>query len=338
MRLGLLGCGSAAYWLHLRALRGIRDVTLVAVADPDPAARARVVRASGVTAFERAEDLLARGDIEAVLICAPTHLHASLACAVASAGKHFYLEKPIATFVQDARDVVAAADRSGLTTAIGFNRRHHPLFARARELLSDGVIGRVHAVQTTFCEPSPRDRMPTWKRHRSTGGGVLLDLASHHVDLVRWMLATEVGVVSVSLWSEATEQDGARLELRTDGGASIQSFFSFRAGPAEEMTFVGELGTLRLDRHAAMLTVSVQRSRGYGPTRRRVLPTAALLRWRVERTWRPSADPSYRRALQAFIAQVRGGPPATASLHDGLRSLETIAAAEAAAAETCGSC
>jgi len=338
MRLGLLGCGSAAYWLHLRALRGIPGATLVAAADPDPAARARVASASGVTTYERADDLLGRSDIEAVLICAPTNLHASLACAVASAGKHFYLEKPIATLVQDARDVVAAADRPGLTSAIGFNRRHHPLFEQARTLLNHGVIGRVHAVQTTFCEPSPPDGMPSWKRRRATGGGVLLDLASHHIDLVRWMLATEVAVVSVSLSSETTEQDGARLELRTEGGASIQSFFSFRAGPAEAMTFVGERGTLRLDRHAASLAVFVQRSRRYGARRRRVAPTADLLRWMVERTWRPSADPSYRRALQAFIGQIRGEPPATASLHDGLRGLETIAAAEAAAAETCGSC
>ena len=192
MRLGLLGCGSAAYWLHLRALRGIPGATLVAAADPDPAARARFASASGVTTYERAEDLLGRSDIEAVLICAPTNLHASLACAVASAGKHFYLEKPIATLVQDARDVVAAADRPGLTSAIGFNRRHHPLFEQARTLLNDGVIGRVHAVQTTFCEPSPPDGMPSWKRRRATGGGALLDLASHHIDLVRWMLATEV--------------------------------------------------------------------------------------------------------------------------------------------------
>ncbi|HTG50883.1 MAG TPA: Gfo/Idh/MocA family oxidoreductase, partial [Gemmatimonadales bacterium] len=206
MRLGLLGCGSAAYWLHLRALRGIPGATLVAAADPDPAARARVASASGVTTYERADDLLGRSDIEAVLICAPTNLHASLACAVASAGKHFYLEKPIATLVQDARDVVAAADRPGLTSAMGFNRRHHPLFEQARTLLNHGVIGRVHAVQTTFCEPSPPDGMPSWKRRRATGGGVLLDLASHHIDLVRWMLATEVAVVSVSLSSETTEQ------------------------------------------------------------------------------------------------------------------------------------
>jgi predicted dehydrogenase len=337
MKLGLLGCGSVAYWLHLPALRGIPDATLVAAADPDPAARTRFARASGVSTSERSEDLLGRRDIDAVLICAPTHLHASLACAAAVAGKHFYLEKPIATSVDDARQVIAAAARAGITTAVGFNRRHHPLFERARGLLQEGAIGRVHVVQTTFCEPSPPDRMPEWKRRRATGGGVLLDLASHHIDQVRWMLETEVEVVSASVLSERTEQDGARLELTTDRGAAIQSFFSYRAGPAEHMEFIGEQGTLRLDRHAATLVLSGQRSRGYGTRHRPVAPSAALVKWMLERIWRRSADPSYPRALRAFVEQVRGLRPGTATLHDGLRSLEVVVAAEAVAAGTCAS-
>ena len=127
MRIGLLGCGSVAYWIHRRALAGIRGVTLTAAADPDPDARARFTRASGVPVYERPEDLLGRGDIDAVLICVPTHLHAALALAAAGAGKPFYLEKPIATTLNDARCVVEAT-RTGLTAATGFNRRHHPLF------------------------------------------------------------------------------------------------------------------------------------------------------------------------------------------------------------------
>jgi len=340
VKIGLLGCGSVAYWIHRRALGSIRGVTLTAAADPDPTARARFTRASGVTVYQRAEDLLGRGDIEAVLICAPTHLHASLALAAAAAGKPFYLEKPIASTLDDAREVLAAASRTGLTATTGFNRRHNPLFEQAKALLADGAIGRIHAVQTSFCEPSPPDRMPAWKRRRETGGGVLLDLASHHVDQVRWMLATDVRVVSASLRSEVTEHDEARVALETDAGVSIQCFFSFRAGPAERLEFVGEGGTLGLDRHTARLTLCRQRRRGYGARRVRVLPSPAVLQWLGERTCRPAADPSYRGALRAFIEQVRGLPSRSATLNDGLRSLEAVLAAEEVAlrdAETCAS-
>jgi len=337
MRIGLLGCGSVAYWIHRRALAGIRGVTLAVAADPDPDARARFTRASGVPVCERAEDLLGRGDIEAVLICAPTHLHAALALAAAAAGKPFYLEKPIATTLDDARCVVAAT-RTGLVAATGFNRRHHPLFEQARALLADGAIGRVHGIQTSFCEPSPPDRMPAWKRRRATGGGVLLDLASHHIDVVRWMLATDIRVVSASIGSRATEHDEARLALETDTGVSAQCFFSYRAGPAERLEFIGERGTLRLDRHTTRLTLCRQRGRGYGAGEVPVLPTPAVLQWRVERIWRPAADPSYRRALRAFVEQVRGGAARTATVTDGLRSLEAVVAAEDAALGNAGPC
>ena len=337
MRIGLLGCGSVAWWIHRRALAGIRGVTLAAAADPDPDARRRFARASGVLVCERADDLLGRGDIDAVLICAPTHLHAPLALAAAAAGKSFYLEKPIATTLDDARCVVAAI-RTGLTAAIGFNRRHHPLFEQARALLAEGAIGRVHGIQTSFCEPGAPDRMPAWKRRRATGGGVLLDLASHHIDAVRWMLAAEVRVVSSAIESRGTEQDEARLALETDTGASAQCFFSFRAGPVERLDFIGDRGTLRIDRHSARLTLSRQRGRGYGAREVPVLPTPAVLRWRVERAWRPAADPSYRRALGAFIEEVRGGAARGAArgatLTDGLRSLEAVVAAEDACASS----
>jgi len=331
MRIGLLGCGSVGYWIHRRALRGMPGVTLAAAADPDPAARERFARASGAAVHERAEDVLGRTDVDAVLICAPTHLHASLALAAAEAGKHFYLEKPIATTLDDGHSVAAAGDRAGLTTAIGFNRRHHPLFERAGALLANGVIGQVHAVQTAFCEPSPPDRMPAWKRRRETGGGVLLDLASHHMDLLRWMLATELRVGSASIRSDRTEQDEARLELETSEGVAVQCFFSFRAGPAEWLELIGERGALRLDRHAASLSLHRPRHWGYGGKRIRTAPSLALLKWRVERTWRRSADPSYLRAVAAFVERVRGGRQTGATLSDGLRSLEIVVAAETCA-------
>jgi predicted dehydrogenase len=122
MRIGVLGCGVIAYWAHLRALRRMPGATLAAAADPDPAARASARRLTGVELYERAEDLLRRSDIDAVVICAPTQLHADLAVAAADAGKHFYLEKPIATDAAGAQRVVDAAAAAGVIGAIGFNR------------------------------------------------------------------------------------------------------------------------------------------------------------------------------------------------------------------------
>jgi predicted dehydrogenase len=333
MRIGVLGCGVIAYWAHLRVLRRMPGATLAAAADPDPAARASARRLTGVELHERAEDLLRRADIDAVVICAPTQLHADLAVAAADAGKHFYLEKPIAADAAGAQRVVDAVAAAGVIGAIGFNRRLHPLYQQARDLLAAGRIGRVHGVQTALCEPLSAETMPEWRRRRASGGGVLLELASHHLDLLRWFLRDEVETVAASLGSQITEQDTARLDLTMRSGVEVQSFFSFRSGLADYLEFMGERGTLRVDRHAPVLTLGLPRRFGYGVRRALVAPTAPLMSWRLCRAVHPSYDPSYRRSLQAFVDQLLGRPATGASLLDGVRSLEAVLSAEASAGQ-----
>lgn len=327
-RLGLVGCGVIAFWAHLRILPRLRRATLVAAADPDAGARERARRLVQVPIYERMEDLLGRSDIDAIVICAPTHLHADLAVAAAGAGKHFYLEKPIATTAADAERVVAAVNTARVTGAMGFNRRFHPLYEQARQLLRGGAIGQIRAVQSAFCERIPLERMPEWKRRRATGGGVLLDLASHHIDLLRWFLEDEVAEIVASLRSDASDQDSARLQLVMRAGVEVQSLFSFRAGLADFLEFVGERGTLRVDRHCPTLTLKVGRRLGYGVRRRWIAPDSAVAAWRLRRLFRPSLDPSYRRALEAFVAVLRGEASRSATLLDGVRSLQVLLGAE----------
>lgn len=333
VRLGLLGCGTIAYWVHLRVLPRLSGATLVAAADPDPEARARAARLVQIPIHQRAEDLLQRGDIDAVIICAPTPLHAGLAVASAAAGKHFYLEKPIATSAEDAQRVLAAAAQAGVLATVGFNRRWHPLYQQARKILGEGRIGPVRVIQTAFCERSEPEAMPVWKRQRATGGGVLLDLASHHVDLLRWFLNDEIEHVQATLGSARTEHDSAQLQCTTRGGVEVQSVFSFRAWRADYLQFIGEHGTLRVDRHSPPIMLQLGRRWGYGIRQVRLAPTAPVAAWRVQRLLHRSSEPSYRGSLSAFVQMLQGRVPLgeLASLTDGLRSLEVLLAAEKSA-------
>ncbi len=330
IRIGVLGCGVIAYWAHLRSLRYVRGARLAGAADPDPAARERAIRLARVPVYAAADELLARSDIDAVIICAPTHHHADLAVAAAARGKHFYLEKPIAASAGDAARVVAAARAGGVHGVMGFNRRRHPLYQQARSVLGAGRIGPVRAVHTALCEPMPLAGMPEWKRRRETGGGVLLDLASHHFDALRWLLQDDIAVVGGSVRSELSDQDTARLELVTSAGVEIQSFFSFRTGRVDVLELFGEHGTLRVDYHAPALSLRLGRRFGYGVRQGWIAPSAHLAVWRIHRLVRPSANPSYRRSLQAFVEVCRGRLAATASLDDGVRSLEAALSAELA--------
>src|SRR5687767_10512175 len=93
---GIIGCGSIAYWVHLRIARNLRGARLVAAADPDLDARQRAATLARIHVHARTEDLLARNDVDAVIVSGPTHLHADLVIAACEAGKHVYLEKPLA--------------------------------------------------------------------------------------------------------------------------------------------------------------------------------------------------------------------------------------------------
>ena len=269
-----------------------------------------------------------RKDVDAVVICAPTHLHAQLAVAAAATGKHLYLEKPIATTLDQGLKVVEAVERAGVTAMMGFNRRRHPLFEHARRMLARGRIGAIRAVHMSFCESAPPKVMPAWKRRRDTGGGVLLDLASHHVDLLRWFLDDELETVTASIASEESEGDTAWLHARTRGGTEAHGFFSFRAGLVDFLEFIGEHGTLRVDRHRPSVELRLRRRFRYGLRGAWSPPTISTAVWRLQRIAQPTRDPSYRRSLAAFVDRLRGRPLALPSMSDGLRSLEAILAAE----------
>ena len=330
LRIGLLGCGAVACAQHLPALRRTAGAVVVALADPDPAARTRAAGlAPGAALHADAGELLARSDVDAVVVAAPTPLHAELAVAAARAGKHVYVEKPLATSEADAIRVLEEVARSGVTATVGFNRRRHPIYEQARRLLEAGRIGDLRFVQTAFCEPVDLHTLPEWKRTRATGGGVLLDLASHHFDLARWFLQTEIGVVHARTRSGQSEQDEAWTLLSTSTGVHVQSLFSYRAAHADFVELYGELGRLRVDRHGGALVVHRPRRAGYG----------------IRRDWSPSAggvlrrlvgfggDPSYGRALGAFVQRLSGAQVEMPSLEDGLRSLQAVLAAERLAAE-----
>ena len=331
--IGLLGCGRIASAVHLPVLDRSRGVDLVAVADPDPRARERARRATGAAVYEDEGALLDDPRVDAVVICTPSADHARMTIAAAKAGKHVYVEKPIATTAEEAEQVIAAVQRAGTIGVVGLNRRSHPLFEQGRRVLQAGRIGRVRAVNTVFCEAMSASDLPDWKRRRETGGGVLLDLASHHFDLLRWLLDEEIQTVEASLRSEESEQDSAWVRVELEGGVEAHSFFSFVSGTADFVELVGERGVLRLDRYVppALLT---RRREGISAVRRvPLVPSGPLLAWRLRRLVRPANEPSYRRSLVRFVRHLQGHAVDLPTLEDGRRSLEAVLAAEESALE-----
>jgi predicted dehydrogenase len=328
VRVGLIGCGGIARFAHLRALARMREATLVAAADPDPEARAHAARFTRTVAAD-ASELLARPDVEAVVVSVPPHRHADVVEAACVAGKHVYLEKPLAESRESAARIVAAAERSSVRVVTGFNRRAHPTLLRARAALRVGLIGRVRAIQSRFCEATEPGGEGGWRTTRATGGGVLLDLAIHHADLVRWLTGEEIVAASGRLASDVSEHDSAWIHWRLEGGAEVQGFFSWRAATEDRLAVSGESGVLRVDRHRFSVSIEVGAPGRYGTIPRVSLPGPAELVGRLAHALGHVYEPSYRRSLAAFADCIRGRAPALATLDDGRRALEAVLALEA---------
>lgn len=327
--MALIGCGEIASAVHLRVLTRSRHAQLVVAADPSSAARERARRIARIDVTADPQAAIDREDVAAVVVCAGTDQHAALALATLRAGKHLYLEKPLATDVAEGEQLVAEAERSGVVAAIGFNRRYHPLFARARALVAEGVIGRVVAGQAAFCEPIALEAMPEWKRRVASGGGVLLDLATHHVDLVPWLIGRELLATDARVSSGTTEEDSARVQMRLPDDVEVEGFYSFRAARSDFVELIGDAGVLRVDRYEGSLRVWVARDGLHAVRQKRFRPDGATLSWRARRFLRPADEPSYRRALRAWLDAVGGLNRELPTLRDGLENLRAIKAAGA---------
>ncbi|WP_413099084.1 Gfo/Idh/MocA family protein [Streptomyces sp. Inha503] len=165
---------------------------LVAVADEVPG---RAEEAAGRYGFATAardwQEVAADPRVQAVSIAAPNFLHREIGVAMARAGKHIWIEKPVGLTADDARAVAGAAAEAGVQGAVGFNYRNAPAVQTARAMIAAGEIGAVtHARVRLFSDYAAHpEGALTWRYERARGGsGVLGDLASHGVDLARFLL------------------------------------------------------------------------------------------------------------------------------------------------------
>jgi UDP-N-acetylglucosamine 3-dehydrogenase len=205
LRVGVVGVGVMGS-NHARVLADLPGVTLVGIADPEPKQRDFVARALGCGDFADVEGLLAAG-VDAVTIAAPTHLHRDIALTCISSGVHVLVEKPIASTVEEGRTIIAAARRADVTLMVGHVERFNP----AVQTIKDAIKGEdILSIAITRVGPFPP---------RMSNVGVVIDLAVHDIDLIRWFTDSEIVDVQPQLKSAVAErEDIALLQFRTASG------------------------------------------------------------------------------------------------------------------------
>lgn len=199
---------------------------LVAVADTATDDRTKqAVRAFGFRhRLTDWRELVTRDDVDVVCVTGPNFIHRDVAVAAAAAGKHLWVEKPAGRTSAETREIVAAVEAAGVRAAAGFNYRNAPAVEYARELVRSGRLGRVEHTTVRFCSDysAHPDGALTWRfQNEYAGSGVLGDLVSHAVDLVRHVVGdlTELVVDRATFIPERPAAVGAASHFsRGDGG------------------------------------------------------------------------------------------------------------------------
>src|SRR4051794_23302443 len=205
LRVGVVGAGVMGS-NHARVLAGLPGVTLVGIVDPLPEHRARATALVGCRAFADLEELFDEG-VDAITIAAPTHLHHEIALACITRNIHILVEKPVASTVEEGEDIVSAARSAGVTLMVGHVERFNPAVQAIKEAIrTEDIL----SIAITRVGPFPP---------RMSNVGVVIDLAVHDIDLIRWFTDSEIVEVQPQLSSAVAErEDIALLQFRTSSG------------------------------------------------------------------------------------------------------------------------
>lgn len=324
LRVGLIGAGNIFERGYLPALLDTDALRAVAVTDLDPdRAASAAARLPGAVMAGSASELVARDDLDAVLVLTPTDTHAELAIAALEAGRHVLCEKPMARSAADARRMAEAATRAGRRLMIGHTRRFDERWTTMYEAVRAGRIGEpVYVFRSEHAYNGTPEGAWPWLADRS--GGVLWDVGVHVAELFHWFLDAR----PTSAFAKLLQ---ARPEARS-GGASDAALVTFDFGPA---------------RHA-VLSVSWIHPPGWGPfyASTEVIGTGGRLEG-SDRDSHPATvvtdaglqvprfspllsatSGAFRREVEHFARAIETGEPFTISLDDAIVAVEMVEAAE----------
>lgn len=251
LTIGIVGLGIIGK-VHLANSRDFGLGKIVALADPQLSAVADSF--DGLPVYEDWRELVAAADIDAVIICLPHFLHADCAEAAMKAGKHVFLEKPLATSLADAKRLVACAEEYGRVLMVNMTHRYYPPIRKARELIRSGAIGDIISVRDHYMEVIDRREFPAWFFDpKAAGGGVAMTDSIHLLDRVSWLIDEPlelIGQSSRSLDPASAVEDSVELLCQTASGVSVTvgSFFCFNSRKtwADQLTIFGTAGTLSI--------------------------------------------------------------------------------------------
>ena len=246
VRVGVIGTGAISQVVHVPIFAEREDVDLVAVADADEHKAEALSKRFDVPHVLSTRETIARTDLDAIVICTPNHLHEEMAIAALEAGKHVYVERPLATSSAGAQRVVDTAEREGKILVVGMPHRVRPGVAALRNFIAGGELGDLYAVRGSWMTRLMPGSRHTWRYDRQeAGGGALIDLGVPALDLCLWLVGFPAmkRVSCITSPAEGALEDAATLMAETADGVALTLEVSNRLFAGEDRYYARVMGT-----------------------------------------------------------------------------------------------
>jgi len=312
--LAICGVGNIGK-VHVENLRSIRGCRIAGLFDSNRAELEKVAAHHGLRTYASLEETLADNSVQAVVIATPSDTHADLTLRALDAGKHVFVEKPLAGTLTDAQRIVEAARTSRQVIQAGFCERFNVNYLEAKRAVCDGSLGRIRAIHSSRVAPYSMSN-PAWEL------GVL-DTAVHNLDLIVWLIGCMSAAVlarAVQVYAESSIPHSATILLSfADGAMGVDhiAWLKDRGHPLNQcarsrMLIQGELGIFETDltdRPSSLLTQDGLRK----------LDSVII------------GAPEYAGCLKLqfeyFLRSIEEGAPVRASVEDALATEKVVMAA-----------
>ncbi|THJ65961.1 Gfo/Idh/MocA family oxidoreductase [Arthrobacter echini] len=312
LRVGLIGLGMMGR-NHARAIREVEGLELVAVGDAygDPHGAA-----GGLPLCGSIDELIEQG-LDLAVCAVPTGLHESVGLALAAAGVHTLVEKPIADTVDAGLNLVDAFESAGLVGAVGHIERFNPALQSLRSRIAAGDLGEVYQIATRRQGPFPA---------RIADVGVVKDLGTHDIDLTSWLAQSPFASVSArtSTRSGRPHEDMVTASCQLENGVITSHLVNWLSPMKERLTVVtGEKGAFVADTLTADLTFYENGT--FTTEWEAVSNFRGVSEGNITRLALTKREP-LRSELEAFRDAALGVADNTVTMHEGLNTLRVAEA------------
>ncbi len=325
IRVAVVGTGAISQIMHIPILAEHPGAELAVLADVELHKARTVADRFGVPEAVDPSGVLGREDLDAVVLCTPNHLHEEQAIAALRAGKHVFVERPIALSSAGARRVVEAARESATALVVGLPHRFRPEASALRSYVTGGEMGRLNAVRGIWLNRRVPVMRPTWRQSAErAGGGALMDLGVPSLDLCLWLVGYPAirRVTCITQPGDHEVEDAAVLMAASEDGVAFTVEVSSRYFARHDHYYARVMGS---DGSGSLPPLEIYKQLGGRPLD--VTP----------RQPRPRGDENpytnaYRRQLDHFVRVASGAVEATLP-DEQITLMRIVEAAYASAAE-----